>query len=220
MLFTVGHSNHPIGAFIVLLQRHGVTAVADVRSHPYSRHAPQYCRDPLQAALARMDIAYVFLGKELGARSKDPRCYKRGKVQYDRLARQLQFSEGIRRVTGGMTQHRIALMCAEKDPLECHRTLLVARKLHEAGVAIAHIHADGSLEDHRSLESRLLNVCKLPEGDLFKQRDEFVAEAYAIQGERFAYQDDNMPSDDNGSTPSEPSGRASLPPRRPGTARR
>ena len=192
MLFTIGHSNHPIDAFIALLQRHGVSAVGDVRSHPYSRYAPQYSRDPLKTALARMGIAYAFLGKELGARSPDPDCYKRGKVQYDRLARQPQFAEGIKRVTKGLEQHRIALMCAEKDPLECHRTLLVARKLHEAGLEIAHIHADGSLEDHRTLESRLLGVCKLQEGDMFKQREELISEAYAIQGERVAYQDDNM----------------------------
>ena len=192
MLFTIGHSNHPIDRFITLFQRHGVTAVGDVRSHPYSRHAPQYSRDPLKAALARIGIAYVFLGRELGARSENPDCYKQGKVQYDRLARQPQFGEGINRVTKGMEQHCIALMCAEKDPLECHRTLLIARKLHEAGLEIAHIHADGSLEDHRTLESRLLAVCKLPEGDMFKQRNEFISEAYAIQGERFAYQDDNM----------------------------
>jgi uncharacterized protein (DUF488 family) len=139
-----------------------------------------------------MGIAYVFLGRELGARSENPDCYKQGKVQYDRLARQPQFTEGIKRVTKGIEQHCIALMCAEKDPLECHRTLLIARKLHEAGLEIAHIHADGSLEDHRTLESRLLDVCKLPEGDMFKQRDEFISEAYAIQGERVAYQDDNM----------------------------
>jgi uncharacterized protein (DUF488 family) len=194
MLYTIGHSNHPIEAFIALLQLHGVTAVGDVRSHPYSRYAPQYSRDPLKAALARMGVAYVFLGKELGARSKNPDCYEQGKVQYDRLARQPEFAEGIRRVTQGMQQRSIALMCAEKDPLECHRTLLVARKLHEAGVEIAHIHADGSLEDHRMLESRLLDVCKLPAGDMFKQRDEFISQAYAIQGERVAYQDDNMPS--------------------------
>ena len=192
MLFTIGHSNHPIETFTTLLQRHGVTAVGDVRSHPYSRYAPQYSRDPLKAALARMGIAYVFLGRELGARSENPDCYKQGKVQYDRLARQPQFAEGIKRVTKGIEQRCIALMCAEKDPLECHRTLLVARKLHEAGLEIAHIHADGSLEDHRTLESRLLDVCKLPEGDMFKQRDEFISEAYAIQGERFAYQDHNM----------------------------
>lgn len=192
MLFTIGHSNHPIEAFVELLHRHDVTAVGDVRSHPYSRYVPQYSREPLKAALTRAGIAYVFLGKELGARSPNPACYKQGKVQYDCLARQPQFSDGIKRVIQGMQRHRIALMCAEKDPLECHRTLLVARKLHDAGLEIAHIHADSSLEDHRALESRLLGVCKLPEGDMFKQRDEFVSEAYAIQGERVAYQDESM----------------------------
>jgi uncharacterized protein (DUF488 family) len=197
MLFTIGHSNHPIEVFIALLQRHGVSAVGDVRSHPYSRYAPQYSRDPLKAALAQAGIAYVFLGKELGARSKDPGCYKQGKVQFDCLARQPQFADGIKRVTEGMKRHCIALMCAEKDPLDCHRTLLVARKLHESGVEMSHIHADGSLENHRTLESRLLEVCKLPEADMFKQRNEFISEAYAIQGERVAYQDDDMKRDYN-----------------------
>lgn len=192
MLFTIGHSNHPIEAFLELLHRHAVTAVGDVRSHPYSRYVPQYSREPLKAALARAGIAYVFLGKELGARSENPACYKQGKVQYDCLAREPEFAEGIKRVTDGMQKHSIALMCAEKDPLECHRTLLVARRLHEAGIEVAHIHADGSLEDHGKLESRLLRACKMPEGDMFKPRSEFVTEAYAIQGERVAYQDENM----------------------------
>lgn len=192
MLFTIGHSNHPIDAFIELLRRHGVTAVGDVRSHPYSRYVPQYSREPLKAALAQAGIAYVFLGKELGARSENPACYKQGKVQYDCLAKQPQFSEGVKCVIEGLRKHSIALMCAEKDPLDCHRTLLVARKLHEAGLEVAHIHSDGSLEDHTMLESRLLKVCKMPEGDMFKPRDEFVSEAYAIQGERVAYQDLNM----------------------------
>lgn len=192
MLFTIGHSNHPIETFIELLHRHGVTAVGDVRSHPYSRYVPQYSREPLKAALTRAGIAYVFLGKELGARSENPACYKQGKVQYDCLAKQPQFAEGIRRVIEGMRRHSIALMCAEKDPLECHRTLLVARHLHDAGLEITHIHADGSLENHETLESRLLSVCKLPEGDMFQQRGEFVSEAYAIQSERVAYQDESM----------------------------
>lgn len=192
ILFTIGHSNHPIEAFLELLHRHGVTAIGDVRSHPYSRYVPQYSREPLKAVLARAGITYVFLGKELGARSENPTCYKQGKVQYDCLAREPQFAEGVKRVTDGMQKHSIALMCAEKDPLECHRALLVARRLHEAGIEVAHIHADGSLEDHEKLESRLLRTCKMPEGDMFKPRSEFVSEAYAIQGERVAYQDENM----------------------------
>lgn len=192
MLFTIGHSNHSIEIFVALLRRFDISAVGDVRSHPFSRYAPQYSREPLKAALARAGIAYVFLGKELGARSENQACYKQGKVQYDCLARQPQFLEGVKRVIEGARRYRIALMCAEKDPLECHRTLLVARKLHEAGLEIRHIHADGSVEDHKALESRLLSVCKLPDGDMFKLRSEFVSEAYAIQGERVAYQDKYM----------------------------
>ncbi|MEW6414569.1 MAG: DUF488 domain-containing protein [Pseudomonadota bacterium] len=191
-VYTIGHSNHSIESFISLLQRHEVTAIGDVRSHPYSRFAQQYSQEPLKAALAAVGIAYVFLGKELGARSKNTACYKQGRVQYDLLAKEPLFLEGIERVKHGMKRYRIALMCAEKDPIECHRALLVARKLFEAGMSVNHILADGFLETHENMESRLLTVCKLPEGDMFKSRHEFVADAYLIQGERVAYQDEAM----------------------------
>ena len=183
MLYTIGHSNHPIAAFIDLLQQHGITALGDVRSHPYSRHVPQYSRDPLKAAIANAGMTYVFLGKELGARSNNPACYQQGKVQYDRLAQEPQFAEGLNRVRQGMERYCIALMCAEKDPLDCHRAMLVARRL---------FHADGRLESHQELESRLLTVCNLPAGDLFKTREELIREAYLIQSTRTAYQNDAM----------------------------
>lgn len=192
MLYTIGHSNHDMSIFVGLLRLHGVTALVDVRSHPYSRYVPQYSREPLKAALTDAGIAYVFLGKELGARSNNSACYIRGKVQYDRLAKEPCFAEGLKRVMQGMERYNIALMCAEKDPLDCHRALLVARKLFEAGIAVSHIHANGSLELHQAMESRLLALCKLPEGDMFKSREEFIAEAYAIHGERVAYQDETM----------------------------
>lgn len=192
MFFSIGHSNHSIETFIGLLRRHGVTTIGDVRSHPYSRYVPQYSRSSLERALRQAGIAYSSFGKELGARSDNPICYKQGKVQYDYLAKQPEFADGIERVIGVAQQHKVALMCAEKDPLECHRALLVARKLYELGYQITHIHGDGSLENHTTLESRLLRLCKMPEGDLFKPRSEFVSEAYAIQGERVAYQDENM----------------------------
>lgn len=191
-LYTIGHSNHEIAAFIDLLRQQGITALCDVRSHPYSRFVPQYSREPLKAALAAAGIAYVFLGKELGARSENPACYKQGRVQYERLAKEPIFLEGIDRVIQGMERYRIALMCAEKDPIECHRALLVARKLFESGIPVNHILADGSLESHENMESRLLAVCKLPEGDMFKSKEEFVADAYSMQGERVAYQDEAM----------------------------
>ena len=192
ILYTIGHSNHPIAAFIDLLQQHGITALGDVRSHPYSRYVPQYSRDPLKTTIANAGITYVFLGKELGARSDNPACYQQGKVQYDRLAQQPRFAEGLNRVRQGMERYCIALMCSEKDPLDCHRAMLVARRLFETGIPVQHIHADGLLESHQELESRLLTVCNLPEGDMFKTREEFILEAYQIQGVRIAYQDETM----------------------------
>ena len=192
VVFTIGHSNHEIGSLIALLRQHDITAIGDIRSHPYSRYVPQYSREPLKAALASAGISYVFLGRELGARSVNPTCYKQGRVQYEKLAMEPIFLEGIARVIQGVKRYRIALMCAEKDPIECHRSLLVGRKLYDVGIHANHILADGSLESHEVLESRLLALCKLPEGDMFKSRDEFVAEAYLIQGGRVAYRDEEM----------------------------
>lgn len=192
MLYTIGHSNHPIDVFIDLLQKQGITAIGDVRSHPYSRYVPQYSRDSLKEALINAGITYVFLGKELGARSNNPACYLQGKVQYHLLAQEPLFAEGINRVKQGIQRYRIALMCSEKDPLDCHRAMLVARHLFKMDIPVQHIHANGRLESHQELESRLLTICNLPEGDMFKTRDEFVFEAYIIQGKRIAYQDQAM----------------------------
>ena len=194
MLFTVGHSTHSIEVFLDLLAKSSVTAIADVRSSPYSRFSPQFSREALKQSLRQANVAYTFLGRELGARSDNPACYRAGKVQYDLLAQQPAFADGVARVKEGMARYSIALMCAEKDPIECHRALLVARHFHQSGVPVAHIHADGSLERHDMFESRLLAACKLPEGDMFKARADFLLEAYAKQGERVAYQDEEMRS--------------------------
>lgn len=186
-IYTIGHSNHDPDAFLDLLGRHGVSAVVDVRSHPSSRFAPHFAYRSLKHWLCEAGIEYVFLGKALGARSDNPDCYREGRVQFDLLAQAPEFNEGIRRVLDGAARYRIALMCAEKEPLACHRTLLVARRLAEAGAPVSHIHAAGGLETHEQLESRLLALCRLPERDMFRGREELVREAYAIQGGRIAY---------------------------------
>lgn len=191
-LLTLGHSTHPIERFIELLRGAGATAVADVRSSPYSRYSPQYSKDALRSSLADAGLAYTFLGREFGARSSDPTCYRNGKVQYTRLAQSALFADGIRRVTEGMRNYRIAFVCAERDPIECHRALLVSRAFVGRGESVDHIHPDGTLESHADLESRLLRVWKLPEGDMFKSRESFVEEAYLLQGEKVAYQDEQM----------------------------
>jgi uncharacterized protein (DUF488 family) len=188
-VFTIGHSTHPQERFIALLRQHGITALCDVRSKPYSRMNPQFNREELEEALLAHGIAYRFLGKELGARSDDPHCYERGKVQYGRLAETDLFKHGLKRVLSGMKDgFRVALMCAEKEPLECHRTILVARHLAALGVAVAHIHADGRLENHDSALSRLARLLNLPEDDMFHTREELLDDAYRRQEERIAYE--------------------------------
>lgn len=189
VIFTIGHSTHPIERFIALLRKHSITAVCDVRSHPYSRFNPQFNRELLTDALRKEGISYVYLGKELGARSDDPNCYRYGRVQYDLLASTEAFRSGLKRVRDGSEKFNVALMCAEKDPLQCHRTILVSRKLAEEGIEVRHILADGNVETHEQAVNRLLGILKLPHADLFRSRSDIVKEAYNIQGQAIAYEE-------------------------------
>ena len=157
-LFTIGHSNLSIEAFILLLQQHGITAVVDVRSHPFSRYLPHFNKSEIKASLSSFGIQYVFLGKELGARPEDLSCYDlSGKALYQRIAATPLFSEGIQRLLKGAANYKISLMCAEKDPITCHRTILVCHKLKDLSLQIHHILSDGNLESHQDLEARLLS---------------------------------------------------------------
>lgn len=189
-IFTIGHSTHPFNRFIPLLKQHSITALCDIRSNPYSRVNPQFNREILKQKLKQNGIAYVFLGKELGARSEDPACYVHGKVQYDLLARTELFQKGIDRILEGMKQFRLVLMCAERDPIECHRTILVARRLDALGFPIEHILGDGSLENHGHALGRLLRQLKVPGFDMFRSEKEVIEDAYRIQADRIAYKED------------------------------
>lgn len=186
-IFTVGHSTHKFEDFVSILKQHGIDAIADVRSVPYSRWQPQFNRENLAETLKSRSIAYVFLGEELGARSDDPQCYENGQVQYRVLAKTPLFQSGIKRVQDGSRHRRIALMCAEKEPLACHRTILVARELVANGLNVTHILENGSLEPHDETMKRLSEQLKLPTQDLFLTPEELEDQAYAAQEQRIAY---------------------------------
>ena len=170
-VFTIGHSTHPIEHFTGLLRRHDITAVGDVRATPYSRMNPQYNRENLQRSLRALDFTYVYLGHELGARP-----------DYEQVAKTPLFQSGLDRVQEGMRRFRLALMCAEKEPGECHRTLLVSRRLAERGVEVQHILADGRLESHGSVMARVREELGLPESDLLRSAAEMIDEVYRRQG--------------------------------------
>ncbi len=192
-LFTIGHSDHEMPDFISLLTRHGVTAVADVRSQPYSRFNGQFNRETLFELLKRAGIQYVFLGRELGARRSERESYEGKQARYDLIARLPAFREGLDRLRRGFGTHRIALLCAEKDPITCHRTVLVCRHLRADSIEMRHILEDGSIETTEQVEARLLEVVGLPPSHLFKDRSELIEEAYELQGERIAFTESEVP---------------------------
>lgn len=188
-VYTIGHSNHPAERFIDLLSAHGIVAVCDVRSTPYSQFTPQFNRSELKHLLPQYGIRYIFLGAELGARSDDRACYTNGKINYQLLSGTPLFQSGLARIQEGLKKNfRIALMCAEKEPLECHRFVLVSRALATLGLEVQHIHADGSLESHADALVRLADLVHVPEADLFRSAEELRDEAYYRQELRIAYE--------------------------------
>lgn len=166
-LYTVGHSNQSAESFVALLQRHHVARLADVRSSPYSQFVPQFNQSPLRETLAKVSIEYRHFGDALGARSPDPSCYVDGKVSYERLAKSAVFTAGLAQLIQCSAEVPTAIMCAERDPMSCHRALLVSRRLAQAEIDVQHILGDGTLLGHDNFEERLLSAAGLDDHDLF-----------------------------------------------------
>lgn len=174
-----------------MLNQYRIEVVADVRSSPYSRYNPHFNHNVLHRMLEDVGIEYKFFGSELGGRPRDRSCYDdHGRVQFGRLASTDHFDDGIRDIMRAADDSRVALMCSEKEPLNCHRTLLIAKALEERGVSVAHILADGSLEAHEATMDRLLDAFKLPHhGDMFRTRVEVIDDAIDRQVSKVAYVD-------------------------------
>ena len=156
--FTIGHSNHETGRFIDLLKVHKIKCLGDVRSSPYSKFTPQFNKENLDAELKKEKILYVYLGNKLGGRYLDAGLlYPNGVVNYNKVMEQEEFCAGINNVISNIKKGlRIALMCAEKNPLDCHRFLLVARALSNKGVRVKHILENGEVSFNEDLEKQLL----------------------------------------------------------------
>ncbi len=191
-LFTIGYSCFTNADFLHAIRQYGISAVADVRSQPFSKFKPDYNRETIKAFLRDNGIYYVFLGNECGARISAPECYIDGKADYALISRHPLFRKGLKRIVDGLLNHNIALMCAEKDPIMCHRTILICKNLRNDVKEIEHILCDGDIEPQDHIEERLLSMVHLDGPDLLRTHAQLVEEAYRIQGDSIAYVDESF----------------------------
>jgi uncharacterized protein (DUF488 family) len=186
-IFSLGHSNLALERFVELLSGAGVTAVADVRTSPYSKYTPWFSQQELRVGLRENGLAYAFLGEELGGRPRSSDLYRGGVADYVAMSGTEAFRSGLGRLVEGARRHRIAMVCSERDPLHCHRCLLVARQLTVSGVDTRHIHSDGHIESQQQAEERLLEEEGLSADDLLWPRPDRMAEAYLRRSRDVAY---------------------------------
>lgn len=193
-IMTIGHSTLSYAAFLSLLRAADISAVVDVRSLPYSRHTPHFNKDALSGELKADGVAYVFLGDELGGRPEKREVYCEGVADYELMAGTTAFEHGLERVVEGTKRYRIALMCSEQDPLDCHRCLLVGRALHDRGISVRHILKDGFAADHAEIEQLLLlqSGDNAGQSDFFSTPGERLANAYRARARRVAFVDSSM----------------------------
>ncbi|HWG47204.1 MAG TPA: DUF488 domain-containing protein [Gemmataceae bacterium] len=196
-LFSVGHSNHDWPTFLALLQQAGVTALADVRSSPYSRWLPHFNKGPLESGLREQGIAYVFLGDLLGGRPTSRMLYDdEGYLDYERMRATTGFQRGLEQLTRGLLGSPVVFLCSEEDPLDCHRGLMIAPALAALGFPPNHLRKDGFIETNGEMESRLLRETGVGAGlldGLFaamlteEDRRALLTEAYRQMARRKAY---------------------------------
>jgi uncharacterized protein (DUF488 family) len=186
-LLTIGHSNIPADRFVGLLRDAGAEAIADVRSTPASRHFPWFSKNNLAARLQHEGMAYLPFGDTLGGRPREAALYRDGIADYEAMARRPEFRSGLDRLCDAAARQCVCLLCAEREPLDCHRCLLVSRALAERGINVGHIRHDGAVTPHAAIEQELL--ADYGEGiDLFSAgQSDRLAAAYRRRARAVAY---------------------------------
>ncbi len=191
-LFTIGHSSSTAAIFLETLLRFQIETLVDVRSRPQSFRFPHFNQKDLEQLLHQADVRYLFLGEELGGRPDDRDAYREdGLVNYRARRKSFAFQAGVDRVLRELERGPLALMCAEEDPIMCHRFLMICPELVEAGLEPRHLRKGGIVETQQEAEDRLLKVhhmADLASSSLFKlDRAAALEEAYTAQAEKCAF---------------------------------
>ncbi len=197
-LFTIGHTNHTHEEFIRLLKQYNINYLLDVRSTPYSKFTDQFNREVICKVLMDNGISYNYMGKYFGARQEDRSLYTpEGYLDFEKMRASERFKIGLQNVKKGLNSgNNIALMCTEKDPFDCHRTIMVSRGFELEGIAVSHIHSDGHLESQEEINRRLIkNLEKAEKVDIHqtslfepqKSEDEWLEEAYRLRNKEIGY---------------------------------
>lgn len=193
-LYSIGYKGFSLSDFLSALKAHGITALADVRSSPYSRHSPEYDKEALAAFLKANGLSYHSYAPEFGGRQEDRSLYaEEGYLDYARLAASPQFKRGVNRVRDGLARGDVvAFMCAEKEPISCHRAILVTRAFAQMGFPVVHLLSNGQTQTQSELETELLdkffpNRRQLSLFEEAKDDAELTNEAYRLQNAAIAY---------------------------------
>ena len=157
-VYTIGYSGFSIDDFVTTLKKHNISLVVDVRSSPYSSYFPEYNRDSLEIFLKMHGIYYRNYASEFGARQSNQKYYcKEGYLDFEVFSKSEPFLQGLKKLCNSMKQnYTFALMCAEKDPICCHRTILVARAFFERGYHVVHLLINGSTITQEEINTRLI----------------------------------------------------------------
>ncbi len=199
-VFTIGHSAHSFDLFLQLIKQHGVEELIDVRTSPYSRWASDFNRETLEMSLEKAGIGYAHMGGALGGRPRSLDLYDSDWIaDYELMATTDDFDEDIRQLERIAEERVVCLLCSERQPEDCHRTLLVSEALVTREISARHILATGLLEDHERVIERLMidyqRKAKSPDMGMFLSQEQTRKAALRWQAKQVAFRLDRPPVD-------------------------